>query len=284
MPQPPLAFILSELGLEGMNLKILNMFQVTFPVICLFFSYLPPLLAGSLVYLYDDLDRLKEVHFDNKAIIYTYDNIGNRTSLKIQSIADLKITLELDQTVVTIGNTFSYTVTIINQGQLATSGVFITLLPESGIQIISSDSDVCFVEPPVTCWVENVGVNEAKTIRFIALPLTAGVLTTQINVVSNEHDPVEGDNHAEASVTVELSNIATDLDNDQILDNWEESNGLNPLFFGDASQDFDADDLTNLQEFSAGTQPYNSDTDSDGLPDGWEINNGLNATSSGDEN
>ena len=39
--------------------------------------------------------------------------------------------------------------------------------------------------------------------------------------------------------------------------------------------DPDGDDLRNLDEQTAGTDPNNPDTDGDGLPDGWEVAHGL---------
>lgn len=63
-----------------------------------------------------------------------------------------------------------------------------------------------------------------------------------------------------------------DTDGDGMLDWYEEFYGLNKLV-NDADGDDDLDDLTNLQEQSAGTNPSVSDTDADGLPDGWEVVN-----------
>ncbi|MCD6110812.1 MAG: hypothetical protein J7K08_03945, partial [Thermoplasmata archaeon] len=41
---------------------------------------------------------------------------------------------------------------------------------------------------------------------------------------------------------------------------------LNPFDSSDANADMDGDGLTNVEEFSAGTDPNNADSDSDGLP------------------
>jgi autotransporter-associated beta strand protein len=73
-----------------------------------------------------------------------------------------------------------------------------------------------------------------------------------------------------------------DTDGDGIPDTWEYQ------FFGsptaaNPSLDTDADGLTNLQEFTRGTNPIIADTDSDGLLDGVETATGtwVNATSTG---
>src|SRR5262249_6386151 len=68
----------------------------------------------------------------------------------------------------------------------------------------------------------------------------------------------------------------TEKDHDGMADPWEVWNNLDPTDPSDANQDLDADGLTNLQEYRAGTNPRNADTDGDGLPDGWELRHGLN--------
>jgi len=80
-----------------------------------------------------------------------------------------------------------------------------------------------------------------------------------------------------AYVSAAFDNVvitAVDSDLDGLDDAWEMAN------FGDlnhgASEDFDGDGLTNLQEYQLGTNPRNTDTDGDGMPDAWEVANGLN--------
>ena len=53
---------------------------------------------------------------------------------------------------------------------------------------------------------------------------------------------------------------------------------LNPLNDNDKFLDPDNDELTNLEEFVAGSDPNNWDSDGDGLPDGWEVDTKLNPT------
>ena len=62
---------------------------------------------------------------------------------------------------------------------------------------------------------------------------------------------------------------------DTIPDGFEVTNGLNPLE-NDTLADLDSEGLTNILEFTIGTNPNNSDTDSDGMPDQWELNYSLN--------
>ena len=72
---------------------------------------------------------------------------------------------------------------------------------------------------------------------------------------------------------------APDADNDGMPDEYEIANGLDPNV-DDASDDNDLDGgpdgLTNLEEYTAGTNPQDSDSDNDGLLDGQEVNGTLN--------
>ncbi len=58
-----------------------------------------------------------------------------------------------------------------------------------------------------------------------------------------------------------------DSDGDGMPNQWESDNGLNPLDATDASTSADDDSLSNLEEYSAGTNPTLADTDGDGVND-----------------
>ncbi|MHA3772864.1 protein-arginine deiminase family protein [Verrucomicrobiota bacterium sgz303538] len=73
-----------------------------------------------------------------------------------------------------------------------------------------------------------------------------------------------------------------DSDGDGMPDAWETLHNLNPLSPNDAAGNGDADGLTNVQEYMAGTDPWNWDSDSDGLSDGWETQYGLDPRSPND--
>ena len=51
----------------------------------------------------------------------------------------------------------------------------------------------------------------------------------------------------------------------------------------DKTADPDGDNLGNLEEFLAGSNPLNPDTDGGGVPDGWEVKYGLDATNPDDD-
>jgi hypothetical protein len=72
--------------------------------------------------------------------------------------------------------------------------------------------------------------------------------------------------------------IEKDSDNDGIPDEWELEHGLDPFDPSDADLDFDEDGLTNAQEFTYGTEPYEADSDGDGVSDKKEIDKGSDPT------
>ena len=71
---------------------------------------------------------------------------------------------------------------------------------------------------------------------------------------------------------------ANDLDDDDLPDDWERANGLNPADDGrspgskdGAYGDLDGDGLTNLRDLTYGTKANVADTDGDGVSDGDEM-------------
>ncbi len=77
---------------------------------------------------------------------------------------------------------------------------------------------------------------------------------------------------------IEAQTYFIDSDGDGLPDDWENQYGLDPNDpTGDngAAGDPDNDGLTNLEEYTNGTNPHDSDTDNDGLPDGWEVDHNL---------
>ncbi len=84
---------------------------------------------------------------------------------------------------------------------------------------------------------------------------------------------------------VQLIDRTLDADRSGIPDWYEMKHRLEPGSAAMAGTDPDGDGLTNVQEFSRGTDPHRSDTDGDGLTDAEEIalgTNPLNADSDGD--
>lgn len=72
-----------------------------------------------------------------------------------------------------------------------------------------------------------------------------------------------------------LLNGLGDIDSDGMPDEWERLNGLDALH-DDAADDLDNDGLSNIDEYTAGTNPNNKDSDGDIMQDGWEVQYGFN--------
>ncbi|MDY7077565.1 MAG: choice-of-anchor X domain-containing protein [Chloroflexota bacterium] len=77
-----------------------------------------------------------------------------------------------------------------------------------------------------------------------------------------------GPRHAQLSFAIEQD---ADDDGDGMPNNWEDAHGLDKSNPNDASEDPDLDELDNLAEYNAGTDPHDSDSDGGGENDGSEV-------------
>lgn len=73
-----------------------------------------------------------------------------------------------------------------------------------------------------------------------------------------------------------------DADDDGLPDVWESANGLSPASPGDATLNYDSDQLTNFLEYVYGTSPTNADTDADLQDDDDELIAGTSPTNPAD--
>ncbi len=99
----------------------------------------------------------------------------------------------------------------------------------------------------------------------------------EVNVeLTDPLDPDSDDDGLDDGVEVNTHGtlpLVVDTDGDGLPDGWEVAHGFNPLVAGtDATDDPDLDNLDNLAEYGAGTDPRDGDSDGDGLKDGEEIN------------
>ncbi len=86
-----------------------------------------------------------------------------------------------------------------------------------------------------------------------------------IDEISITFLPIDTDNDG----TADFDDL--DDDGDGMPDSWENGYGFDPLDAIDSTFDSDGDGLSNLQEFSNDSEPFDGDTDDDGLGDGYEL-------------
>ncbi len=81
----------------------------------------------------------------------------------------------------------------------------------------------------------------------------------------------------QATATTTIT-VIPDYDGDGIPNDYELARKFNPVDRRDAALDLDADGLTNLSEFTLGTDPLDDDSDNDGVLDGEEVERGNDPT------
>lgn len=98
----------------------------------------------------------------------------------------------------------------------------------------------------------------------------------EINIYNSDPYNIDTDNDfvSDGQEVLIYNTNPTDSDSDDDLmpDGFEIDYSFDPLNDSDALEDLDEDGLTNLGEFTAGTEPDNEDTDSDSISDGDEVN------------
>lgn len=110
------------------------------------------------------------------------------------------------------------------------------------------------------------GTNYSSTNISIAIVNTTGLVTAKSSgsvLITVRKD---------GALTIKRVTVLAggDTDGDQIPDDFEVENGLNPNDPIDAHEDQDRDGLTALEEFNLGTGINTADTDGDGIDDGEE--------------
>jgi len=106
------------------------------------------------------------------------------------------------------------------------------------------------------------GVGRSFTFSTTNLALGAYTVTARSTILSNCVDTV--------TVQFEEDFAEYDSDGDGIPDQWETNMGLD-INMNDAWWDHDVDGLSALQEYLAGTDPFEADSDRDQMPDAWEV-------------
>jgi hypothetical protein len=117
--------------------------------------------------------------------------------------------------------------------------------------------------------------NGWQTTIFSVYP-PSGTRTVRITLAAENRNDAGNPSNTGTVRNVHFDNIAASLvhadsDNDLMADDWELANGLDPSDPDDAGELSIGGNLTNLQEFLAGTDPNLADTDGDGFNDDVEL-------------
>ncbi len=119
------------------------------------------------------------------------------------------------------------------------------------------------------------GMNNTEGIFLENQPAGSYTFTVTAAQIAGDGVPNTGDG-TDQDFALVIYFDPTDTDGDGMPDGWEVNNDLNPNESSDADEDPDNDGLTNLEEYTSGTDPHDEDSDNGGTPDGWEVDNGFN--------
>jgi hypothetical protein len=140
---------------------------------------------------------------------------------------------------------------------LAETDFTLNFIPNSGFVYQSLSSD-------------NIGCSGGSSASYCNDISGVGSYQAQVNFDLDTDGDSEG------------NSLDEDDDGDEMSDAYEIQYGFDPLDASDASLDTDNDQLTNLQEFTLGTNPLLVDSDKDGISDADEVAAGTDPTDPSD--
>ncbi len=119
------------------------------------------------------------------------------------SPADLAVTLTEPMTAAT-GTAASYTVSVLNNGPKAATGVAIAVAldPSLIINSVTASQGTCTKANTFTCDLGGLANGATATVTVSATPTSAGTLASSASVASSSYDPTSSNNQANGSTTV----------------------------------------------------------------------------------
>jgi uncharacterized repeat protein (TIGR01451 family) len=179
---------------------------------------------------------------------------------------DLSVSKSVAPPIVTTGSNLVYTIVVTNQSFESVSSVVVTDSLPSMVTFDLSGSDPNCLETNgvVQCTLSSIPALGSATVTIAAVigdTNVTGIIRNDVSVipVGAQGEALHVDNANFATNTVrdtDLDGIAdfadVDDDGDQMPDEFELSNGLDPLDAGDAGFDPDFDDVSNAKEYLAG--------------------------------
>lgn len=137
--------------------------------------------------------------------------------------ADVAVTNTAATAPYTIGKSFTYTVTVTNNGPIAASNVQVTdKLDATKLEFVSS-SDATNYSPSTGVWnVGSLAIGASKTLTITAKPLVLGTISATATQTHTEPDNVASNNSATATITVQA---AADIEVKNVSDKTAYNNG-----------------------------------------------------------
>ena len=226
--------------------------------------------ASSKTLSYDGLERLIGVTSPGGNEGFEYDDASN---LKTMSKNGVSTTLAFDGTnrlaSTSTGRVFNYDLS----GNVAFNGLNTFLFDAHGQlrELGGAQSRQYDYDGSKYRVLKRNGRNDVVSVFS-----TSGQLLTELDRRTGEsRDYVYLGRQALAAVS--CTRTSADADGDGIPNCFEVRWGLSEQNASDAAMDSDGDGATNLEEYSASTDPRITDSDGDGIPDGYEIHHKLDA-------
>lgn len=175
------------------------------------------------------------------------------------AFADLAVHHTSLPTQAVAGQAIPISLTVSNGGTSFEPDAIVTNTIPSRTRVVATQASqgaVKMMNNQVIFYLGSIATNTAATLS-ITLLATNSLDTTFTNIATTSGAFVDGTTTNNLSTAVFL--CKADTDRDGLPDDWELVHGLNPSNAADAHQDSDNDELSNLQEYLAGTDPLLSE-------------------------
>ncbi|WP_171776176.1 DUF11 domain-containing protein [Methanobrevibacter ruminantium] len=150
-----------------------------------------------------------DTRINNKVVVssdtYDPDKSNNRdnSSIKVISIADLKLTKTANVTKTYVGENFTYTITVVNLGpDTAVNSRVYDVLPK-GVKLLSFNESKGSYNPQTGKWaIGDMALGEEVTLKVNVRALTTGKIVNEARVESDTYDNDTSNNNDSATVIV----------------------------------------------------------------------------------
>lgn len=137
------------------------------------------------------------------------DGTNPKNAASIPPSADVSIS-KTGPTSAVVGQSFAYTLTVINSGPATAFGVAVTDALPAGLDLVSvtSSQGVCSGSSTLTCDLGTVAAGSSATINLLVTASTEGTYSNTASVTSDIPDPNLANNSATGAMTVVTSPVA----------------------------------------------------------------------------